>query len=371
MILNRRKIFASVIATIFFAVNFCSKVQAEFSEVRIGILSGVSQVNLQTSEPCKMIDSATKQELQKIEAGKVFTINFSGIKNSVEILGGENLQTSINGKKYFGGVKINKNSNNLSVINIVSVEKYLCGVLPKEMSPSFTEEALKAQAVAARSFTLKNKGLHEREGYDLCPTTHCQIYDGVNSANEITNKAVQATRGEVLYFNGSVALTNFHTDSGGMTEANANVWGTEVPYLQPAEELIKKTQAWTVKVDRIVFAEKIGADFGELHSITLSNLVIGQAANDRSPSGRVKSALLVGSKKTFNISGNSLRSKFSLPSTLFNARITDSEVIFEGYGRGHGIGMSQLGAEAYSKSGWTYDKILKHYYKGTEIKKIY
>ena len=367
-----KKIFASILTAIFFIMNFGLKVQAEVPKVRIGILSEISQVNLQTSEPCKLIDSTTRQEIQKIEQGKIFTISFSAMKNnSVEIIGGENLQTSVNGKKYFGGVRINKNSNSLTVINIVPVEKYLCGVVPKEMSPSFSEQALKAQAVAARSFTLKNKGLHEKDGYDLCATNHCQFYDGGAAANEKTDKAVQATQGEVLYFNGEVARTNFHTDSGGMTEANSNVWGAEIPYLQPAAELTKQTQAWTVKFSKKDFSARMGAAFGDLNSVKLSNLVIGKSSADRTTSGRVKTAEFVGSKKTVQMSGNEIRSKFSLPSTLFNIKIQGEEIIFEGYGRGHGIGMSQYGAEAYSKNGWTYDKILKHYYKGTEIKKVY
>ena len=369
--MTEKKIFMLIVAAIFFVLNFSLKVQAAIPEIRIGILNGVAQVNLQTSEPCKMIDSATGKEIQNISADKIFTINFSTLKNSVEIRGGENLQTSINGKKYFGGIRIIKNSNSLTVINLVSIEKYLRGVLPKEMSPSFSMEALKAQAVAARSFTLKNKGRHEKEGYDLCATTHCQIYEGIAPISANTDKAVADTSGEVLYFNGAVALTNFHTDSGGMTEANANVWGAEIPYLQPAEELTKKTQAWNVKIDKIVFAQKMGADFGELKAINLSNLIIGKGTSDRATSGRVKFAEIVGTKKTVQISGNELRKKFSLPSTLFDMKISGADVVFEGYGRGHGIGMSQLGAEAYAKNGWAYDKILKHYYKGTEIKKIY
>ena len=368
--MNRKNFFAAMLSIIFFAASFT--VHAAVPEVKIGILSGVSQINLQTSEACSMIDTETKKEIQKIAKDTPFTINFPSLKNnSVEIRGGKNLQVTINGKKYLGGIRVNKNSNSLTVINILPVEEYLRGVLPKEMSPSFSAEALKAQAVAARSFTLKNKNLHAKDGYDLCRTTHCQLYEGLAPISDVTDKAIQATSGEVLYFNGAVALTNLHTDSGGMTEANSNVWGAEIPYLQPAEELTKKTQAWTVKFSKKDFAARMGADFGDLNSVNLSNLTIGKSSSDRTNSGRVKSAVIVGSKKTVQMSGNELRRKFSLPSTLFDMKIQGEEIIFEGYGRGHGIGMSQYGAEAYAKSGWTYDKILKHYYKGTEIKKLY
>lgn len=365
-----RKILAVMCAIYFFATSLTA--YASMPERKIGILKGVSQVNLQVSEPCIMINPETKEKIDNIEPDKPFTIDFSSMRfNAIEIRGTISLRSTINGKKYFGGIRINKNSNSLTVINLAPVEEYLRGVLPEEMPPYFSLEALKAQAVAARSFTLKNKNLHQNEGFDLCTTTHCQVYEGVSSISDITDKAVAETSGMALCFNGSVALATFHTDSGGMTESNANVWGTEVPYLQPAEELVKKTQVWNVKVDKEIFAKKMGADFGELHSITLSDLVIGQAASDRTNSGRVKTALIVGSKKNVQLSGNDLRNKFSLPSTLFNIRFQGLEVIFEGYGRGHGIGMSQCGAEAYAKNGWTYDKILNHYYKGTELKKLY
>ena len=366
-----KKIFSSMIAAIFFVASFTVQAAA-VPEVKIGILVGVSQVNLQTSEPCTMIDADTKKEIQKISKDTPFTINFSSLKNnSVEIRGGENFQISINGKKYFGGVLLKKNSNSLTVINIVPLENYLRGVVPKEMSPTFQPEALKAQAVAARSFTLKNKNRHEKEGYELCAKNHCQFYDGVAPISAATDKAISETRGEVLYFDGEVAMTNFHTDSGGMTESIANVWGAEIPYLQPVAELTKNTRAWNVTIGKLEFAKKMGAGFGELQSINLSKLVVGKSSTDRTSSGRVKSVQLVGTNKTVTLTGNEMRSKFSLPSTLFGMKIQDSQVVFEGYGSGHGVGMSQHGADAFAKSGWTYDKILKHYYKGTEIKKLY
>lgn len=393
--MNTKKFFAAICSAIFFASTFTAhaepanknsadkKISAPVKksvwqpERKIGLLSGITQITLQMSAPCVMIDPDTKKELQKIEKDKPFTVDFTSMKsNAVEIRGANNLplkdlQASINGRKYFGGVRVNKNKGTLTVINIVPVEEYLRGVVPEEMSISFSEEALKAQAVAARSFTLKNTGRHKNDGYDLCDSHHCQTYEGISSVAPSTDKAVLETRGEVLYYKGAAAMTNFHTDSGGMTESNANVWGTEIPYLHAVEELNKQTQPWTVTLTKTDFSERMGANFGSLQSITLSNLIIGRKAADRTDSGRVKFALVAGSKKTFKMTGIEMRQKFSLPSTLFNVKVQSGEIIFEGYGRGHGVGMSQYGAEAYAKSGWKYDQILKHYYKGTEIKKLY
>lgn len=388
--MSKKKIFAAVVSAIFFAMSFNADAATSTDkknpapvkksvwqpERKIGLLSGISQITLQMSEPCVMIDPDTKKTIQKVEKDKPFTIDFVSMKTAAVEVRGEkvelkDLQVAINGKKYFGGVRVNKNKGALTVINLIPVEEYLRGVVPEEMSISFQPEALKAQAVAARSFTLKNIGRHKADGYDLCDNTHCQTYEGISSTSPTTDKAIADTRGEILYFNGAAAMTNFHTDSGGMTESSENVWGTKIPYLQPVEELNKQTQEWTVTLTKTDFSERMGANFGSLQSISLSNLLIGKSAADRTQSGRVKFALVAGSKKTVKMTGNEMRSKFSLPSTLFNVKVQSGEVIFEGFGRGHGVGMSQYGANAYAQAGWTYDKILKHYYKGTEIKKLY
>jgi stage II sporulation protein D len=239
------------------------------------------------------------------------------------------------------------------------------------MSPSFHAEALKAQAVAARSFTLKNRNRHNSEGFDLCATTHCQFFGGVDSAHNSTDEIIKSTRGEVIMNEGLIVDTNFHTDSGGWTESVAEVWGGHLPHLQAVEELEKKTQHWAKEFSVTDFSRIIGGDFGNLQKVNLSPLEIGKSAPDRSTSGRVKIAQFIGSKKTLQLTGNELRAKFALPSTLFDIKISGGKIIFEGYGRGHGVGMSQNGANAYAKNGWTYEKILLHYYKGTTLKKLY
>lgn len=370
------KIFIMILAAIIFISPASAKESSWQPEIKIGILSGVNRVELQFSAPCVMVDVATKKTLKKISADKNFSVSLSDLKNnSIEIRGEkikmQNLICTINGKKYFGGVRLDKKNNSLTVINIAPVEEYLRGVVPIEMSPSFHVEALKAQVVAARSYTLKNRNRHSADGYELCASNHCQFYGGVDSASPVTDKIISETRGTVLFHGEKIVDTNFHTDSGGMTESVAEVWGTSAPHLQPVEELEKHTQAWKLEFAVNDFSSRFGGSFGKLKSIKLSPLKIGKSAADRSTSGRVKTAQIVGSKKTLQVTGNELRSKFSLPSTLFDMKISGGNVIFEGYGRGHGVGMSQYGANAYAKNGWDYEKILKHYYRGTNLKKLY
>lgn len=356
-------------------IVYAEKKSAWQPEIKIGLFGGVNEVALRMSATSIMVDPATKKTIKKIPAWENITVNinsFSG--NEVEIrpekISLVDLQSTINGKNYFGGVKLLKKNSALTVINIAPVEEYLRGVLPKEMIQSWPLEALKAQAVAARTFVLKNREKHKKDGYELCATTHCQVYNGVGTYNT-TDTAVAETRGEVLYHGGRTVDAPFHADSGGMTESAANVWGGNVAHLKAVTEEDKNTQSWTVKFTVYDFSSRMGSAFGTLTKINLTPLTIGKSANDRSTSGRVKSAQLVGTGKTVTMRGDEMRRKFSLPSTLFHVKIVGNEVVFEGYGKGHGVGLSQYGAKAYAEKGWKYDKILEHYYQGAKLKKLY
>ena len=372
-----RKFFAAII--IFLILTGVAHAEEKKSvwqpEIRVGLLSGRKQVTLQVSAPCVMLNAAKGNVLKKIPAGGKFVVDFEHLKvAAIEIrpekVPLKDLQVTIDGEKYYGGVTINKGKDTLTVINLAPLEEYLRGVLAKEMSPSFPPEALKAQAVAARSFALKNRGRHSADGYDICASTHCQVYIGVTEYATV-DRAIDETRGEVMTFKGQLADTNFHADSGGMTESVGDVWGTAVSYLVAVKEVLDAGEPWTVTVTVKDFSSRFGEGFGDLKEIKLSKLTVGKAASDRTASGRVKSAQIVGTKKTLTLEGSDLRRKFSLPSTLFDMKQTDNEVIFTGYGSGHGVGMSQNGAKDYAKNGWSYKKILEHYYSGAKLKKLY
>ena len=322
-----------------------------------------------------MINAAKGNILKKIPAGEKFVVDLAQPDvNSIEILPEKiplkDLKIDVDGKKFYGGISVVKEKDSLSVINLAPLEEYLRGVLSKEMSPSYPLEALKAQAVAARSFALKNRGRHVKEGSDLCNSTHCQVYEGVVNFDSI-DRAIDETRGEVLVYKEKLIDTNFHADSGGMTEDVRDVWGASTPYLVAVREIIQLAAPWTVKVTAKDFSSRFGENFGDVKSIELSKLTVGKSANDRTSSGRVKSAKLVGTKRTLTVTGDDLRRKFSLPSTLFDMKLDGDEIIFTGYGRGHGVGMSQVGARDYAGNGWDYKKILAHYYSGAKLKKLY
>ncbi len=381
----------SLLCVLVLFVFFPSQIEAAWQpSLEIGVQTGEASVDLR---PVRGDGVLFLQDDNKIQArysmaqnihveiqGKGFRVNgksFPGdiLNFKVEKKGNSSKpRWNLQGKSYRGNLRIMKRGTKLVVVNILSTEDYLRGTVGKEMPPDWNEEALKAQAVAARTFALKNRKRHAKEGFDLCNTTHCQVYGGADDEHLSVDHAVLDTYGEVLTYQGKLIEAVFHTDSGGMTEYSRNVWGTDVAYLAPAKEEKQKTMSWNenipvAKLDA-VFA-KNGLSIGSLKRIELTPLTIGKESKDRFQSGRIKSAKFVGDKGTVNVSGNKLREMFAFRSTLFDMHLSHGTISVQGYGRGHGLGLSQHGAQAFAKKGMKYDEILKHYYRGVTIKKLF
>lgn len=283
-------------------------------------------------------------------------------------------ELSLDGRRYRGALELRHKGSGLTAVNIVPVDDYLLSVVPEEMPVDWPAEAIKAQSVAARSFALAGCGRHAGEGYDLCTTTHCQLYTGTAAEKSASNAAIKATRGEVLTYGGKPIEALFHTDSGGMTENSEDVWGSHVPYLRAAKDTPTKTMPWTKTISRADLERKLAAkghDIGKVRSIALSPLAIGRAAKDRTASGRVKTMTVKGTKGTATLSGTTWRSLLGLKSTLFDAKLTKDAVTFTGYGSGHGLGISQWGTKRLAESGKSYADILHHYYTGTKLQQLY
>lgn len=332
----------------------------------IGLLQGQTSVRLATEG---------KTTTVTVKNGKL-TVNDKSIDAETFDLVPTNKTepvVSVNGTPYRGSIRIELHQGIFTVINRVQTEDYLKGVLPKEMPAEWPAEAQKAQAIAARTFALKNRGRHKDAGFDLCNTTHCQLYAGVSGERTGSTAAVDATYGEVLTYDGNLIDAVFHTDSGGMTGSSAVVWGTKIPYLVPATERQTKTQPWTRTWTADAFLTKLAQKkaLGTLKSVELSPLTIGKTSRDRSVSGRVLSATFVGKQGTLRLTGNELRSLLGLPSTLFDIAFQKGSVTITGYGAGHGLGLSQWGAKAWADAGEDTESILTHYYAGTTLKELY
>ena len=353
-------------------------------EISVGLSQGISEVQLSgTNGKLSVYENPEQKPILVVPQGRTLDVRMMRdqlVVNGREI-NGERLviqpETSgfiqVNHTPYRGCIAILKRTG-LTVVNHVLVEDYLYGVVPKEMPPSWNAEALRAQSVAARTFALKNRKRHSAEGFDLCSTSHCQVYEGMSAETRTTTAAVDSTHGEVLFYKGAIMDALFHTDSGGMTESSEYVWGSSVPYLRSVAEVQMQTQPWNRTVSMSEFVQKLeknGRAIGTLKEVRLSPLTVGKGSSDRSPSGRVRSAEFVGTKGRITLSGNDLRSAFSLPSTLFSIRVGKTDINFSGYGSGHGLGLSQWGAQALADKGKSYKDILCHYYTDVTLEMLY
>ncbi len=163
---------------------------------------------------------------------------------------GQATQTWFKGYKYYGGFEYSRNAGNITVCNIVSMQDYVKGVLPYEMSASWPQEALRAQAMCARTYAYSNIGKHK--GFDLCNTTDCQVYRGTNSASENSDLAVESTNGMYILYEGKPISAVYHSSNGGATEDSENVWGGHNGYLRgvrdPYEDLNAATHGrWSAE----------------------------------------------------------------------------------------------------------------------------
>ena len=268
------------------------------------------------------------------------------------------------------------------IINL-PIDEYIKSVVSGEMPVSFEIEALKAQSVAARTFAISKilTPCEEANGADVCDSTHCQVYLDKevrlglwdeNKEDEYWSKiemAVEGTTNEVLtYKNELVKYPQFFSTSSGKTENSGDVFVSQVEYLvsveSKGEEIAPRyKENFTLSIND--FIKKINSKYGALN-LTEANLNENIEIISRSQGGGVKE-IRIGEEV---IKGTELRYYLGLTSTNFEIEIKDSEIIFKCTGYGHGVGMSQWGANIMGQKGKNYSDILKHYYTGIDIKEI-
>lgn len=254
------------------------------------------------------------------------------------------------------------------VIDELGLDDYVKGILPREMIPEWPPEALKAQAVASRTFALRSLNRHGSEGYDLCSTVHCQVFGGRESEDERTNRAVDETHNEILLYKGAPASAFFFSNCGGKTQDPVNVWdkSERVPYLKSVRCKTCKSgphYSWQNEVS----AEKIADDLIRAHFVMVPPLRSIRAESKnilvRHGAGQVK---MRASKFRAMVGSNLIRSTH-----ITKIKKTRSGgFIFKGRGWGHGVGMCQEGAKGMALKGAGYANILKFYYPGTKLQKF-
>lgn len=272
---------------------------------------------------------------------------------------------SYNGRVYRGAIWFKPVAGaggeiSFQAINLVDLEDYLLSVVPSEMPTTWHLEAVKAQSIAARSYAVANYWKNERENYDLKDTTDDQVYLGVESETAAGNRACDETSGVVLRHNQKVISAFFHSTSGGATEAGENVWGKEIPYVQPVVDYDDNSPHFSWQ--RRFTVDQAEKAFGLKPGSLLSIQTFWKVA-----SNRVKNAAVVSQDSTSVVTGERLRQLFKLPSSIFNVSFEDGSYIFAGRGFGHGLGMSQYGARTLAESGYNAAQILSYYYRDVSV----
>lgn len=339
------------------------------TELRVAIKEGVSRVQVGSSTKAIVRNSAG-QEVGKIEAMNAF--NAQGGSGGVAIGQFRSSQlwiepsgdgfVWIGDRWYRGRTQLVPTSGGLTAVNHVNLEQYLYSVLGSEMSANWPQEALKAQAVAARSYALYKRSTSGNIVYDVGDTTTWQVYKGLETEAQGTHLAVNATAGQVMTYNGQVILAVFHSSSGGHTENVEDIWTDPLPYLRGVADYDMGAPVfeWTKSFSRSELSRLISG---------VGN-VISMTPERTTPQGRVITMKVQGDRGTRRVSGNDLRSALSLRSTLFVVNPTGNGFQVDGRGYGHGLGMSQWGAHNLAGRGVNYQQILGHYYQSASLARI-
>lgn len=335
---------------------------------------------------------------------------------------------SIEGKRYRGMLEMTTYGKLIQVVNELSLDEYLYGVVPCEMPSNWDIEALKAQTVAARTYAVANLGKWQNCGFDVSSGSSDQVYGGFNAETVRTNQAVDQTSGQILVYNGKPITAFYHADSGGRTEACKDVFGIDLPYLQPVDDIVPSQspyETWQISLDELSerYNSYASSSIGDIREIAIAETTLaGRAkklllkgakqeavlssddirnllqlksnyldiARDQTavPAANLELAVLSGdgSKKNIRLSGINILSQQGINHTkgdcavisaegiakkLNSSYVTldtaDNTYVISGHGSGHGVGMSQWGAKAMAENGYSYIEILYHYYTGVEI----
>jgi SpoIID/LytB domain protein len=287
------------------------------------------------------------------------------------------LQAGTKAYNYLGEMDFKVNPGKILPVNELPIEDYLKGVIGYEMSNSYPIEALKAQAVAARNYAISNMDKHRSDGYDLCDTIDCQVYRGYNPSYKNVEKAVDETRGQVLLYGDQLITAYYASSDGGYTEDSGNVWTNQLPYLIAKPDAFD-SNSWpygdmtftSAEIENTLKDKKYlnSTDtFNKIDLTTIKKYESGRIANidvDYTDAG--------GTAHTRSFSKESARTFLGLPSAMYDVfyDAASDTYTFKGKGYGHGVGMSQRGAQSRANSGQAYDTILAFYYDGTYLKQL-
>ncbi|HTL89475.1 MAG TPA: SpoIID/LytB domain-containing protein [Leptolyngbya sp.] len=350
-------------------------------DLRVAIEQDVPQVNIGSSVNAQVLDSS-RRVLGEIQGMNGFAAQAKngGVALDKWTSGAlwivpkdENGVVWIGDRWYRGRVYIVPTGKGLTAVNYVDLDQYLFSVLGSEMNGNWPQEALKAQAVAARSYALYERQDSRNGIFDVGDTTGWQVYNGIQGESTGTQQAVLATAGQILTNNNQVINAAFHSSAGGCTENVEDVWVQPLPYLRTVKNNFDQgspVNEWS----KTFSAAELNNRFG------VGNIQRIEPVKSTPICGRVKEMRIVGDRGSKIVTGEAVRTALGLRSTLFaiapqfqpvasktSQKQSPSGFVINGRGFGHGLGMSQWGAYNMARQNKNYQEILSTYYLNTTL----
>jgi len=374
--------------------------------LRVGIAEHLSSVTVVCGVPLVVREASSKRLVQTVKAGHPATFRVP-LKTSLRLIssdarfpitvydvahGAGMYWTSQQDRSYRGTLDLVSEGKTFSLVNRVSLEEYLYGVLPAEMGPGAPDEALKAQAVIARSYLLRRRGAHRR--FDVCDDVHCVVYHGVGSEHSATSAAVDATRGRVLLDGARPALAFFHDSCGGHTRAPRETWsgavdasggvpdgqvprsdsptdwltwmisaeGLACSWRSPTTSFIRWQRRYTRDDLETVWGKELNGPLMDVVITPLRDTGIVERVEARTAD---RARVWQGDTEVRRAFGY-LRSRVMV---VIPRRVKGrlEELFIFGRGWGHGVGLCQRGAMGLAQQGWTYQEILAHYFPSLKL----
>lgn len=366
----RRLVLPVILLMINSCANFQKSILSASPPVRI-LLSESDEVNLTVDESFFFEVENTIQ----IGQGK---LKFNAESNGISVNGVVLAVNEINiipensftydDTDYRGVARILLTGESLLLINVLNMEEYLYGVLPGEIPAGWDEDALKAQAVAARTYAMYEIDTSREldEYFDLYADTRSQVYKGKDSEHPFTTSAVDTTFGEVIYYGEDIIKSYFHACTGGSTESALSVFGEDRPYCIAVPSpygLDNEDYQWSYSVGYNDLGSLIG-----IAGLTISSIDV----IERTDSLRIeKIRINYGISNQFEMKGTELRTLLGagkMKSTRANVYNQNNTLFLFGIGYGHGVGMGQWDAHAMAQDGYDYQSIISYFYPGTEIR---
>ena len=368
---------AAAVAWVACAAGLASPARA-LEPMRIALADGVRHVEIGVADTVTVSDPVAGRVLFSLPAPRILRVVPSG--PGLDVVGARRVDLPrlriearrgplrVGTRDYIGTLEVWRQGDGLLVVNELPMEEYVAGTVRGEASERWPGEALRAQAVVARSYAVFQQSRAAGKAFHVVATHQDQNFVGWAMEGTPAREAARMTAGQVLTWQGRVFPTFYHSDSGGFTEAAQSVFsGDGVPPLDGVRDefsMESPNYTWTMSLPLTVIGERLrrgGLDVGQVTRLTVL---------ERSPSFRVARLAVEHSRGTATLRGADFRRLIgydALKSTLFVPVAQDGVVRFEGRGWGHGVGLSQFGAKGMADRGYAYPQILEHYYPGTAL----